>query len=252
MTVIYTRESLTTREMTKPKLQEIAAGLEIEFESSDTKATLIDWILFAQDQAAQVEDETPPELDEVEAIEPALEENLIEESSQTPEVAIAEQENLIEFSSEPTYEERLVLYLDRRVSDFREDSEAAYLLEQFAAFKESLTVKATKKRTPRTGAGRPTDPAEKLAIAKQCYEAMVQYNGKPQQAASAVGKSPHYTKVLSKAFEIYSGSELVRTAYDQGELRWTALYDLAFNFKKSDSIADVEARMSQPAIASAA
>ncbi|MBD2068118.1 hypothetical protein H6F93_11380 [Leptolyngbya sp. FACHB-671] len=42
MTTTYTRDQLTTREMTKPKLQNIAAGLEIEFEQSDTKAQLKD------------------------------------------------------------------------------------------------------------------------------------------------------------------------------------------------------------------
>lgn len=236
MTVIYTRETLSTREMSKPKLQAIAAGLEIEFENSDTKATLIDWILFAQDQAAQDSelDETPPELDAVEAVEPTIE------------------ENLIEFSSEPTYEERLVLYLDRRVSEFREDSEAAYLLQNFAEFRDSLTAKATKKRTPRTGAGRPVDPAEKISLAREVHEAVVRFNGSYKLAGDSIGKSAHYVKVIAKAYELYNASELIHDAYDAGQLKWTGLYNLAFGFKKADSVVDVEARMNQLAIASAA
>lgn len=245
MTATYTRETLTTREMTKPKLQAIAAGLEIEFENNDTKAQLIDWILFAQEQAAQAAelDETPPELDEVEAIDPTSEETLIEESSETVEDTLPEQETLIEESSEPTYEERLVLYLDRRVNEFREDSEAVYLLARFAEFKASLTAKPAKVRTPRTGGSRTADPAEKLAIAQQCHEAMVRANGSAKAAGDSLGKSAHYTKVLAKAYELYQASEAIRTAYDNGSLRWTALYDLAFNFKKADTIEDAEQRM---------
>jgi hypothetical protein len=241
----YTRDQLTTREMTKPKLQDIAAGLEIEFEPSDTKAQLIDWILFAQEQVQdEVESDEEEDFEQMAIATDDDSEAAVEvEEVNHPEPEVEEQK------SDLTYEQRLILYLDES-ANVGNCAEATYLLENFGAFKQLLSAMAiaqpakTHRSTPRTGTPRVTDPAEKLAQAKQVYEAVVQHNGDTKAAGEAVGKSAHYTKVLAKAYELYEASNKIRTAFDAGELSWKGLYDLAFSFKKADTVETAEARMS--------
>ncbi|MBD1995221.1 hypothetical protein H6G00_01075 [Leptolyngbya sp. FACHB-541] len=250
MTTTYTRDQLTTREMTKPKLQNIAAGLEIEFEPSDTKAQLIDWILFAQGQVEdQVESDDEEDFEQMaiatdDDSEAAVEVEVEEVAPPEPELEAEEQK------SDLTYEQRLILYLDEN-ANVGSCAEATYLLENFGAFKQLLTAiaiaqpaKTRRGGTPRTGTPRITDPAEKLAQAREVYEAVVRCNGDTKAAGETVGKSAHYTKVIAKAYELYEASSKIRTAYDAGELNWTELYNLAFSFKKADTVETAEARMS--------
>ncbi|MBW4514534.1 MAG: hypothetical protein KME11_04855 [Timaviella obliquedivisa GSE-PSE-MK23-08B] len=233
----HTREQLTVREMTKPKLQAIASGLEIEFQSDCTKAQLVDWILFAQEQVEVAE---TPEV---------LEENLNEDSSEQVEVENEiECEVEVEIEDEDdvdqielSYHERLVIYLYDRAQ--HDDQDAKVLLAGLGDYIQSLSAKSAKAIKPRKPSGaRVNDPAAKLAIAKTCWDA-VQIHGSVKLAAADLDKSPHYTKVLAQAYALYQESAIVRNAYDAGELGWTKLYNLAFRFKKSDTLESVEAQL---------
>ncbi|MBD1995248.1 hypothetical protein H6G00_01210 [Leptolyngbya sp. FACHB-541] len=50
--------------------------------------------------------------------------------------------------------------------------------------------------------------------------------------------------MIAKAYKLYEASSKIRTAYDAGELNWSGLYNLAFSFKKADTVETAEARMS--------
>lgn len=264
MNTTYTREDLLSRQYTRAKLEEIAMnqfGINADVvRLAPNKAAVVDMILLAQEEEPaigtepQVEPETAETVQtEIEYLEEVEESELPEEVETTEESELPEEiepteENPVEDSSPqpptPTYEERLLLCLDRYSQ--LQDGEANWLLENFAQFKQSLTPAArpaTRSANPRTPrATGPINPAQKLAIARECYEA-VQTHGTAKAAGEALGKSAHYTKVLAKAYELHQQSQKIREAYDTGLLPWSQLYNLAFGFKKSDTISDVEAKM---------
>lgn len=247
----YTQEQLTSREFTRPKLNAIAIdelGLHPDtIRLAGTKREVIDMILLAQDsETVGTEDQSHPEEISYEYLEPVEE---ADETEDEPFVSDADEAEVDETdegeapwpadsivaveetlqTSEQTYEERLLLFLDRHYSI---DDDADYLLRNFSNFKNALTALApaprerpTRSATPRT---RTTDPADKLAQAKAVWEAVQTRNGDHKAAAVAVGKSPHYTKMIHRAYALYQQSHVIQTAYDTGALPWTKLYDIAF------------------------
>jgi hypothetical protein len=235
----YTREALNNREMTKPKLQAIANTLGIEFQADCTKAELINWILFAQNQTnGQASEECLSE-DSSEVVE--VESKLEPEVEAEPAIAeIAEVEVEVD-QLEVSYHEQLVIYLYERSQSG--DQTATTLLAGLGDYIQSLSAtKPTKSVKPRKPSTRVNDPAAKLDNAKQCWDA-VELHGSVKAAAAELDKSPHYTKVLAQAYALYQDSAIVRNAYDSGELGWTQLYNLAFRFKKSDTLESVEAQL---------
>jgi len=248
----YTQEQLSGREFTRNKLNAIAIdelGLHPDtIRLAGTKREVIDMILLAQDsETVGTEDQRHPEETSYEYLEPVAEaddededegfiqsvEDDMEEQGEIPweaEESIVESdaETIIQ-TSERTYEERLLLFLDRHYSI---DDDADYLLRNFSNFKNALTAMAPAPRerparsaTPRT---RTTDPADKLEQAKAVWDAVEIRNGDYKAAAAAVGKSPHYTKMIHRAYALYQQSQVIQTAYDTGALSWVKLYDIAF------------------------
>jgi hypothetical protein len=229
----FTREMLDTREMSKSRLQAIATLLEIEFEPYCAKKQLIDWILFAQEQATVLEEnlsEDSPEVVEIESeVEPEVETTIAaEESDELDGIRI-------------TYHEQLVIYLYERsqASDQTATTLLAGLGEYIQSLSATKSTKSVKNRKPST---RVTDPAEKLAQAKLVWDVVQAHKGNYKAAAVELNKSPHYTKIIAQAYALYAESKMIRTAYDAGELRWSGLYNLAFNRKKADTLAMVEAQ----------
>jgi hypothetical protein len=243
----YTQDQLTSREYTRPKLNAIAIdelGLHPDtVRLAATKREVIELILLAQDsETVGTEDQSHPEepsyeyLEPVEEAEDADEVEAVEEAKEAEatlpwaaEPALEEAAEPVLQTSEQTYEERLLLFLDR---NFRLDDDAEYLLRNFSNFKSALTALApaprdrpTRSATPRT---RTTDPAGKLTQAKEVWDAVETRNGDYKAAAAAVGKSPHYTKMIHRAYALYQQSQVIQTAYDTGVLPWTRLYDIAF------------------------
>lgn len=236
----YTTQSLN--KLNKRQIQAIAAQFEIEFQRDETKATLIEWIIFAQDQSQRTgeadEKETnnqPEDQTEIESTQPI--EQPIEQTQSTNQDLEPPAFDLV------AYEQNLILYLDQRSQS--QDVAAQKLLEQFPQFKQcllGLVAKPKRSRSTSSGQRSSSTPEQRIEQARIVWQA-VQDAGNCQLAAQSVGKSAQYTKVISKAYELYHTSATIRAAYDARQIGWTQLYNVAFSNKKSDTIAVAESRI---------
>lgn len=141
--------------MTKPELQTLCTTLEIVFKSRDSKASLLEQIyahpesgsLIQDEMTVGTEDQDHPDEPSYEYLEPVEESDELEdepfapgateyetdesdddgEAPWTADPIVAVEETLQ--TSEQTYEERLLLFLDRH---FSLDDDAEYLLRNFS------------------------------------------------------------------------------------------------------------------------
>jgi hypothetical protein len=295
----YTREQLLLQKA--PALKQIAnTEFGGKFGAVVKNTELIDYILKAQKSASEktvkaetavvtkletVEEVNPPKrktaaekkaakAQAVKAAEPAVEvvsvvvTQIPVEPEKIAEPAAVEEKSepaveVVEVSTAPTYEERLILFLDN-LSE--QDNEAKWLQANFGIFKDSLQtfkpVKAKAAKTANTGlqlkaggADQATKNAAKMVDLKFIYGSVEKckpvigpdcdektaFKKGVEDAAAGLGKSAYYTKLQYLMVDLYNRSEVVRSAYDAGTLNATGLYDLVFrSIEKKFGLAGLE------------